>query len=355
MRQLATIQRIVDIQLIEGADRVVLARVLGWQCVVKKGEFSVGDMVVYIEVDSITPERPEFEFLRETKFRIKTRKFRGAYSQGLVMPMSILPQDDAYKVGDDVTKILGIVQFNSYGDEENPVEEKKSTNPLMRFSWYRKFFGKKKSGKWPEFITKTDEERIQKMPEILRQWRNVPVIVTEKVDGQSATFAMKRTAGFWHDNYEFYVCSRNNHKPTDDGTNWWKIAKILDMKNVLRSLFLQKTKTIVLQGEIFGNGIQGNKYGLKDIRFAAYNLVVDGKKFNTLDMSRILSRVEIKTVPVLAYEFYLPLSVDDLVAYSNGKSFYNEKVLREGVVIRDYGCGVSFKVINPEFLVKNNE
>lgn len=89
-RKLASIQVITDLSPIEGADRIETAQILGWQCVVKRGEFKVGDSVVYFEVDSVLPERNEFEFLRERKFRIKTIKLKKQISQGLVMPLSIL-------------------------------------------------------------------------------------------------------------------------------------------------------------------------------------------------------------------------------------------------------------------------
>lgn len=90
MRKLATIREIKDIQPIEGADRIEVATVDGWQVVIKKGEFKVGDKIIYIEIDSIVPEREEFEFLRDRKFRVRTIKLRKQISQGLIMPLSIL-------------------------------------------------------------------------------------------------------------------------------------------------------------------------------------------------------------------------------------------------------------------------
>lgn len=90
-RKLASIQRIVDIKPIAGADRIEVAQILGWQCVIaKKDNFKVGDLVVYFEVDSQLPPRPEFEFLRERKFRIKTIKLKKQISEGLIMPLTIM-------------------------------------------------------------------------------------------------------------------------------------------------------------------------------------------------------------------------------------------------------------------------
>ena len=95
MRHLATIREIASLRPIAGADRIEVAQVDGWECVVQKGEFHAGEHIVYIEVDSIVPERPEFEFLRDRKFRVRTIKLRGQVSQGLVLPLSILPNGAA--------------------------------------------------------------------------------------------------------------------------------------------------------------------------------------------------------------------------------------------------------------------
>lgn len=90
MRQLATVREVSAIRPIEGADKIEVAQVDGWECVVQKGEFKVGDPIIYIEVDSVLPERPEFEFMRNRKFRVRTIKLRGQVSQGLVLPLSTL-------------------------------------------------------------------------------------------------------------------------------------------------------------------------------------------------------------------------------------------------------------------------
>ena len=104
MRKLASIQTITNIEPIENADAIELAHVLGWQCVVKKNEVAIGDKVVYFEIDSFLPIRPEFEFLRGSSYRnsellgegfkLKTMKFRGQISQGLVLPISIFKEID---------------------------------------------------------------------------------------------------------------------------------------------------------------------------------------------------------------------------------------------------------------------
>ena len=90
MRKLASIQKIIDLEPIEGADAIEKATVLGWQLVVKKGEYQVGDLMVYFEIDSLLPERPEFEFMKARGMRVRTIRLRGQVSQGICFPLSIL-------------------------------------------------------------------------------------------------------------------------------------------------------------------------------------------------------------------------------------------------------------------------
>lgn len=200
-RKLAHIEVIKNLRPIEGADRIEVAEVLGWECVVKKGEFNVGDKIIYVEVDSIMPEKPEFEFLRDRKFRVKTIKLRKQVSQGLVLPISILQQEESYfSVGHDVTELIGITKYLSPSElsEQAEIERriKNDRNKLrkfmMRYSWFRRLFlsRKKKSG-FPYWVSKTDEERIQNIPHVLEQFKDKEVYVTEKIDYQSVTFTGK--------------------------------------------------------------------------------------------------------------------------------------------------------------------
>lgn len=170
MRQLATIREIASTRPIEGADRIEVAQVDGWECVVQKGSFNVGQRIVYVEVDSVVPERPEFEFLRDRKFRVRTIKLRGQVSQGLVLPLDILPPGK-YNVGDDVTELLGITKYDPQAQQEAMLLTKQPNTPknpiakfMMRFKWYRKLFMKpKRKGGFPDWIVKTDETRIQNL------------------------------------------------------------------------------------------------------------------------------------------------------------------------------------------------
>ena len=156
-RKLASIQRIWKIEPIEGADRIELAHVLGWRCVVNKGQFQPMDLAVYFEIDSFLPILPEFEFMRASSykksdilgegFRLRTMKFRGQISQGLLLPVgqfSAIPADA--ELGDDVTELLGVRKWE--------IEERATTGGTV-------------IGTLPRDIPHTDETRVQENPELI--------------------------------------------------------------------------------------------------------------------------------------------------------------------------------------------
>lgn len=170
MRKLASVKRISDIHHIDGKDRIVLANVDGWSVIVKKDEFDIGDLCVYIEIDSVLPPKPEFEFLEKNNYRIKTMKMAGVISSGICFPLSILPEKTSgdYEIDEDVTDILGIKQYEATMDKEHDnkaLNDVKNRHPqfLMRWKWFRKLVlrSKKEQYGFPSFINKTDETRIQ--------------------------------------------------------------------------------------------------------------------------------------------------------------------------------------------------
>ena len=193
MRKLASIQKIATLAPIVGADKIELCLLdgLGWEIVVKRDEFKVGDLVVYCEVDCILPEKPEFEFLRERKFRIRTIRLKKQISQGIVFPLSVLPEKNRKaKVGDDLTEALGITKYDPQLQEEKQlnVSTKKSsklTKFMMGFAWFRVvyfWFNKKDKG-WPSWIIHTDETRIQSTISSLLGNAGKSFYITEKIDG----------------------------------------------------------------------------------------------------------------------------------------------------------------------------
>lgn len=361
MRKLATVRVIKNIEPIPDADKIVKLTVDGWHVVASKTDgFKIGDLVVYIEIDSVMPEKPEYEFLRSRKFRVRTIILRGQISQGLVLPLTILPQDKKWKVGDDVTDILGVTKYDPELEQENKVTEnqgkKKPKNPIVkwlcRFKWFRNwYYPPKISGNFPDWIKKTDEERIENIPHIFDfiKENNISLSVTEKVDGTSATFFLKKQPK----KNEFGVCSRNRRLVTEDDSYYWTVARNYKIKETLEKL-IGDHEWIVLQGEITGQGIQGNKYPIdKGYKLWAFNLITPEKRYSTEEMQPILGEYGIMTVPIVNSDFKLPDTIDDLVEYVQGSSQIVQRE-REGCVFRNEEKKISFKCINPKFLLKND-
>jgi RNA ligase (TIGR02306 family) len=326
MRKLATIQRIIDLQPIPNADAIEVATIKGWKVVVKKNEFKINDFCVYCEIDSIMPEISEFEFLRERKFRIKTMKLRGQISQGIAFPLSILNTETPPIVDDyDVTELLGVTLYEPIIPEQ------------LRGQIKRQF---------PTYLfPKTDEERIQNIPNILEEFKDDIFYATEKIDGSSISiYKFKGETG---------ICSRNMEFTNEDNSLYSKIAKELDIPEKLKLV----NYDIALQGELIGERVQGNKYNSKNtiLFYSGYN-ITDQKYLNFNELFTLLRELNLETVPLIGVANLndFGTTVEEIINFSKGFSFLNSKVMREGVVFRLVGSNgkVSFKAINPEFLLK---
>jgi len=332
-RKLATIRVISDIRPIEGADMIELATVGGWNVVVAKNVgHKVGDHVVYCEIDSFLPIKEEFEFLRKSSykkmgdqegFRLKTIKLRGQVSQGLILPMSVFGEFGwtAYE-GLDVTDRLGIVKY------EPPIPAELA--------------GKVKGG-FPSFLHKTDEERVQNLVKEYSEYKLTSVhqfYMTEKLDGSSATFYMNEG--------EFGVCSRNLELLETEGNTFWKVARELDLENKLKD-----KGNICLQGELIGEGIQGNPYKIKGQTVYFFN-AFDIDKQTRLGINEflvLLDDMELSSVPILDVAMLLPETVTGMLELAEGKSRLNNNTEREGVVVRSLDNTISFKAISNKFLL----
>lgn len=342
MRKLASIQKVLSIAPIEGADNIEVARVLGWYLVVKKGDFQVGDIAVYIEIDSILSDRPEFEFMKPRGMRVKTIKLRGQVSQGLLFPISILPEKDSavnFIEDQDVTEALGIIQF------EAPVPAELA--------------GKMK-GSFPSFIPKTDETRVQILHRVVEKYAGEEFYATEKIDGSSATFYLNDGV--------FGVCSRNIDLLEDSINSFWRYAREYNIEERMRSV--SNFNNWALQGELFGEGIQGNKLQIKGQHVRFFNVfnIDDFEYLDFEDFEELISGMKLPTVPILM-NFSLPTDIDTIVELSKIKSQINTEVWAEGIVLRPVketldlaisngrftNARVSFKAINPNWLLKYGE
>lgn len=375
MRKLAHVEQISWLKPIENADKIELAGVLGWQCIVKKDEFKVGDLCVYIEIDSIVDkDNPDFLFLEKRNWRIKTMKMRGVISQGIIFPMSILPSECDYHIGEDVTSILKITKVEDETPKQrvqDPMRKIKQKhgrlfrNPLfkrlMRHKWFRTMIAhllkpRELQVTFPEWITKTDETRLQSIPEVLQEFKNTSMVVTEKIDGTSTSFGLKKRGG----RFDFAVCSRNVRQENISQKTYYEdnvyhiIAVKYDIRNVLEQLMKEYgASTVVLQGETIGEGIQKNKYSITGYDFYAFNLTIDGKKIDSVIAAYMVRKYGIKWVPIIDTDFKLFSQVDEMIEFADGKSCIAD-TLREGLVIRDHNNTVSFKCISNQFLLKHN-
>jgi RNA ligase (TIGR02306 family) len=356
-RKLATVRKINDLSPIEGADKIEVVTIDGWKIVVAKDVgHKVGDMVVYCEIDSFLPIREEFEFLRKSSykkmgdqegFRLKTIRLRGQVSQGLVLPLSVLKSTDVVmtkttkqewgnqielfaedgipmvNIGDDVTELLGIVKY------EPPIPAELA--------------GKVK-GLFPSFLRKTDEERVQNIAveySALSWYTEHKFYVTEKLDGSSATFYFKDGV--------FGVCSRNLELLETEGNTFWKIARELKLEEWLGTF----DNNLCLQGELIGEGIQGNPYKIKGQTVRFFNgFNIDAQEnIPFLEFIELIEKMKLQTVPILEFNFKLPESIEKILEYADGKSELNSNFDREGVVVRSYDRTISFKSISNQFLL----
>lgn len=361
MRKLATTRIIDEINPIEGADAIECATIGGWKIVTQKGIYSPGDMCVYLEIDSWVPTEiapfltkpghPVRVYNGVPGERLKTIRLRGQVSQGLLLPMSVLPSGQTYGDEDDVTEILGIQKWE----------------PALSAS-----LGGNARGNFPGFIYKTDQERIQNMKRDFFLWKQEQRAfeVTEKVDGSSMTVYLNDGV--------FGVCSRNLDLIETPDNTFWKVARQYNLEEIMRNFKFSVheiegrtiPKNFAIQGELLGPGVQKNKYNLKDhvllvfdvfdidkqeyfVHYDRWNAVRDNGLFHvplipngpeTLtqfeDISDILSYAEREVSLVSSVVPHLVVN--------------NNPVLPEGVVFKDMDNGnISCKAISNKWLLKN--
>lgn len=326
-RKLATVRTITYLSPIEGADKIELAHIDGWQVVVQKGQYEEGDRCIYVEIDSLLPDKPVFEFMRDRKFRVRTIRLRGQLSQGIAFPMSILGSDSACE-GEDVTDVLGITKY------EKPIPACLAGQVKGNFPW---------------FLVKTDEERLQNMVRVIDDCQGLRFVVTEKLDGTSMTCYIK--------DGEFGVCSRNMELKETEGNLYWMAAREGNIEQKLRLL----GKNIAIQGELIGQGIQGNKYNftVNKRKLFVFNLYdIDTGLYYTWEKMLLAIGEDFDIVPLIDNNFSMfDQTLESLLDYTNADSRLNLDTMREGIVFRadNYNGRVSFKVISNEFLLKYKE
>lgn len=354
-RKLASIQRITNLQPIDGADKIMKATVLGWEVVVLKEDFNINALCVYCEIDTILPDKPEFVFLKERKFRIKTIKLKGQVSQGICFPMTILPKGK-YNEGENVTAILGARKYDPQAEAEqkeidrlNAIHKNRIRKYFMRYSWFRRLVFRPQRLPRPAFVRKTDEDRIQLFPNICQEQKGTKFHVTEKLDGTSASYFVVKKGR----RYKYGICSRN-FEILKKNYPYWDVSEKFGIREILIKLAKEKGKDIVIQGEIIGPKVQENKYHSSELRFYIFNLKIGNQWYfypKDIYLYEYMFNSGIDTVPYLKIDYILPDTINEAVETAKGKSILAD-IPREGVVVRNQEKGLSFKIINPDFLLK---
>ena len=394
-RELAYAVKVTNITPIDGADRVELAHVNGWQVMVKKGEYKIGDLAVYFEIDSKLPEIEPFEFMAKYKYRVKTQKFiKGSVlSQGLIMTPAELGLKDV-KEGDFLTDKLGVTYYEAEdnirkADNKKLAELKadkfmekwtKEHKFLSKFAFIRewrrkkflkKYFAKqKKTGDWPFWVTKTDEERVQNLPALFID-NHKRYFVTEKIDGTSTTFTMAQAP---KKKRHAIVCSRNvvfntpekekqNYYKDTDGNVYVEMFEKYNINKVLNYILDEHPdyEFITIQGETYGGTIQKRKY-CEDHRFAIFNYIYKkkgeapvrlnpGQMYDQIKTINLDLGTNLETVPILGQMTLEGYDCDMLLKYAEGISEI-DKLPREGLVFRDMEGKESFKAVSNSFLEK---
>ncbi len=353
---LASVQKIIKLTPILGADLIETATVLGWEIVVKKGEFKENDLCCYVQIDTVMPDLPEYEFLRERKFRVRTIKLRKQISQGLIIP---LPKGN-WKEGNDITELIGVKKYEK--PDNNPERYEK---PRMPKIWYKKwiyifkynflyklFPTLQKSSRSPfpkNLVSITDEERIQNIPQTLEQYKGKEFVVSYKLDGSSITIIHSRVLG----KSKFRICSRRFelHNKKND---WYKVFVETDFqKHVLKLVETFGTDDIIIQGEAIGK-FNGNHHNLQKDEIRLFNIYVKGKRMNQRQLIKVCLELNIPHCPL--YKFIeLDHTLPEILKESEIKDILNPNVESEGLVWRCIDDNFSFKVINNNYLLKNEQ
>jgi RNA ligase (TIGR02306 family) len=333
-RKLATIRQIDQLIPIQGADFIELARIGGWDVVVKKGQFKAFDLAIYIEIDSWVPltVAPFLAQSKERKFndivgeRLRTKRLKGIISQGLLLDLiaddNCPPPDE----GTDLTEYLGIQLY------EKPI-------PACLTGLAR--------GNFPSFIPKTDQERVQNLKAKYSNWQDKGTQweVTEKLDGSSMTVYQRYG--------EFGVCSRNLDLKETEGNTFWQVTRELYIENKMFNH--DRDWDFAIQGELCGPGIQGNQYNLSRAQFFVYDIFnIQTQKYLLPPERRTLCKeLGLNHVPVIWEAVELNTDITATLQQAQGESELNG-TNREGLVFKSLeDTNDSFKAINNEWLLKN--
>lgn len=383
IRELAYVTKILYTEKLDGYDKVHLATVFGWKCVAPVS-IQKGDLVVYFEVDSLLPYNDHrFAFLAKRKFRIKPIKICGVVSQGLVLPLTSFPELHKAKEGDFVTKKLHVTQWEDRSPAEMPrsksdawvkaqdLHKRFFKNPVvkffMRFGAFRwvskKIFCKKKDTySWPAWLTKTNQERVQNVP-MLFEDKKARWILTEKVDGMSTSAWLdeKNVYGVGSHNVVVFHSKNPESKAVGDSSPyvqsnvWYEQAEHYNLHDVLKRMKEKyKIKTVAIQGETYGDGIQKRTYGMKCGKhdFSVFHILFNGERVSIPRLVSLCEEFNLPHVHVFDWSYTLPDTVEDLIDEVDSKQSAIDHGMIEGFVMYSQDGKTSYKCVSPSFLLR---
>lgn len=314
--KLASLETITEIEPIPGADLIELARVQGWQSVIKKGAYKIGDQVIFVPIDTVLTPREWNKFLWDKNdpskpIRIKTVKLRGAISQGVIFPKSLVSAQEVWDHMEDSLEDVGLASMLGITKYEKPV-------PVQ-------LAGQAKGNFPTHLVSKTDEDNLKSNIKVLEELKEAEwVEACVKLDGTSGTF-IKELDG------TFRVCSRNLE--LQDGDNvYWQMARKYNIQEILKPGYC-------IQGEIVGPGIQKNPAGLSEVGLYLFNMTdlttyKPVNKLNWVDGLGVSSAIP--GVPVVKIFNHFDLwSIDELQKWVNEIKYQNNQPA-EGIVFRGY-------------------
>lgn len=355
-RQFVTIRIINNIESIPGAERVELACIDGWRCVVPKNEFASGEEIIFFEADSalknVNDER--YNFLHKTSykcwhkngelldecFRVKTIKLAGQISQGLVLKKNLFNREikEALETGKTLDEICNVVHYDDlYEEVYNIIDPKNQAE---------------RRGSFPSMIPSTDEERLQNLPKYFSKHKGVRFEVTEKYDGKSMSVGYSPTC---LPENPFFVCSRKHSLKLDGDNGFVKMAFKYDLENKLKYIYDSCGMELCIQGELVGPGVCGNRDGHKELDFYVFRIynIKERRWLPSKNRINICENLGLKHVPVVnegMLVFDECKDINDVIALTKRKSANGNQI--EGLVFKSLDGEISFKVISPEYLLK---
>ncbi|RYP09226.1 hypothetical protein DL764_001412 [Monosporascus ibericus] len=380
-RKLVTVRKVAAVHPIKGADRIEAVEVDGWTCIAGRGQFRAGDLAVFFEIDSFLPAGdPRWTHLAdkfitytgERGFRVKSARMRGQISQGILEPLDDFPEILAAWVDLEIRHgrreaerllretafegLLGVKKFEATETAVTATGEPAHKSDQIPM---------------PEFIPRTDQERVQNLPDVFEKWGEEIFQETVKMDGSSMTVYFVRNDSPLMDklaplgtegkqtaaqpNGRFDVCSRNVEKPESQGRYFWASAK----KNSLPEKLSRLNRNIALQGELCGSSIQKNfegfPLGFHDFFvFGAWD--IDERRYmKPKETEDLVGRLGLKHVPIVGYHRLgdIARNVQEILARAEGIGINGKK--REGIVLKQVDGRFSFKTISNSYLLKHGE